>query len=1122
MEQTSCEPCWSLLIERGKDGMKIANELLILELEALTNRARTRFLARLLNEPSSTRLVYRPSSIFVSVAVTELHELLMELLKSSFLPSFPANTPPKPRKLNKPPPPKVLCCLKPDPWSPRSGKNLEKPKPIHKTPKNPLSDDDARSIIKAKARYLSALRRNQGSRVQTPKWIKRTPEQMVQYLEDDRNGHMYGRHVVAAIKRVRSTSKLREGEYDMREVMGSFVAKLTFKEMCVVLKEQKSWRQLSYRPSVIAYTVVLRAYGQIGKIKLAEETFLEMLEAGCEPDEIACGTMLCSYARWGRHKAMLSFYSALQDRGILLPLHVFNFMLSSLQKNSLHRDVVHVWQKMIEQGVSPNHFTYTVVISSLVKAGMVEEALVIFHEMKNLGFVPDEATYSLLIRLNCKNGEKDKALHLYKDMKSHDKVPSHFTCASLLALYYRTADYVNARSLFTEMEKHGVIADETIYGLMIRIYGKLGLYEDAVRTFSEIERSGQLSDEKTYATMAQVHINFGNFGKASDLMERMRSKNISFSRFSCIVQLECCILKGDIASAENAFRAISKTGPADATSCKDMLNLYARLGLLEKAIAFVEQLRKDQIDFNEELFVIVLEVYCKGGMLREVEQLIVLYSVRETFKNIPFVRTFFMVMYGQCNGSNDHENFFEPSGQSGALAVELMLTLCLAARNEKKMKGKVELLLDTKIGESVGNRMISKFAQESDMLNTVYLYELMIRNGCKIEDAARASIISLYGKQKKLKQAEEVFFDGFGSAKDLYSSMIDAYVTCGRVQNAYLFFKEQTTQGHSLGAVAISKLVKALTSCGKHDESEKVISYCLNLNLELDTVAYNTFLKAKLEAGKLRSAISIYERMLNLKISPSIYTYNTMISVYGKLTNFDKVVEMFELAQSMGMTLDEKTYTNMICHYGKAGKVNEAAALFNKMLEDGIKPGQMSYNIMINVYAADGLYKEAEKLLLSMQKNNCRPNSQTYLLLIRAYTRGFQYSEAEKVIDAMQREGISVSCGHFNFLILAYAKSGSIGEAERIYRKIISTGLMPDLKSKSMMLRTYVDFGLVEQGIRFYESECRLMRPNWFLSSAAVHLYRSVGEELQADEILNAMNDLGATFLSNLKIGTRT
>lgn len=171
----------------------------------------------------------------------------MESLKSSFLHSSPLLPPPKPRfKHKKPPSCAILCCLQPDPWSLSSGnpKNLNKPKPKSKNPKNPLPDDNARRIIKAKAQYLSVLRRNQGSRAQTPKWIKRTPEQMVQYLEDDRNGHFYGRHVVAAIKRVRSTSEMREGEYNMRELMSSFVTKLSFREMCVVLKEQKSWRQV--------------------------------------------------------------------------------------------------------------------------------------------------------------------------------------------------------------------------------------------------------------------------------------------------------------------------------------------------------------------------------------------------------------------------------------------------------------------------------------------------------------------------------------------------------------------------------------------------------------------------------------------------------------------------------------------------------------------------------------------------------------------------------------------------------------------------------------------------------------------------------------------------------------
>ncbi|KAK8622690.1 hypothetical protein V6N13_117596 [Hibiscus sabdariffa] len=154
---------------------------------------------------------------------------------------YPSSTLSKPPSTNRKL--RIQCSVRPDPFSLSDG-NSAKPKPKSKNPKNPLSDDNARRIIKKKAQYLSALRRNQGPRATTPKWIKRTPEQMVKYLEDERNGELYGKHVVAAIKAVRAMGQRKEWEVDVRGVMGSFVGKLNFREMCVVLKEQKNWRQV--------------------------------------------------------------------------------------------------------------------------------------------------------------------------------------------------------------------------------------------------------------------------------------------------------------------------------------------------------------------------------------------------------------------------------------------------------------------------------------------------------------------------------------------------------------------------------------------------------------------------------------------------------------------------------------------------------------------------------------------------------------------------------------------------------------------------------------------------------------------------------------------------------------
>lgn len=473
-------------------------------------------------------------------------------------------------------------------------------------------------------------------------------------------------------------------------------------------------QQLSYRPTVIVYTIVLRLYGQVGKIKLAEETFLEMLDAGCEPDEVACGTMLCSYARWGYHKPMLSFYSAVKQRGIVLSVAVFNFMLSSLQKKSLHKEVVLLWRDMVGKGTVPNDFTYTVVISSLVKEGLHEEAFQTFDEMKNNGFVPQEVTYSLLINLNAKNGNKDEVLRLYDDMRFRGIIPSNYTCASLLSLYYKYEDYPRALSLFSEMVSKKIPADEVIYGLLIRIYGKVGLYEDAHKTFEETKLLGLLTDEKTYLAMAQVHLTSGNVDKALKVIELMKSSNLWFSRFAYIVLLQCYVMKEDVESAEGTFLALCKTGPPDAGSCNDMLSLYMGLNLLKKAKEFIVRIREGSTHFDGELYRTVMKVYCKDGMLLEAEQLTNQMIKNEYFKNNKFFQTFYWVLC-ECKGDTQSDiriEAIEPIDKLDTTALGLMLSSFLTNGNFSKTKMLLKLLLGYAGGSKIVSQLIISLTKD--------------------------------------------------------------------------------------------------------------------------------------------------------------------------------------------------------------------------------------------------------------------------------------------------------------------------------------------------------------------------------------------------------------------------
>lgn len=86
-----------------------------------------------------------------------------------------------------------------------------------------------------------------------------------------------------------------------------------------------------------------------------------------------------------------------------------------------------------------------------------------------------------------------------------------------------------------------------------------------------------------------------------------------------------------------------------------------------------------------------------------------------------------------------------------------------------------------------------------------------------MDEATVASLISQYGKQHMLKQAEDIFAEYVNlptSSKLLYNSMIDAYAKCGKQEKAYKLYKQATEEGHDLGAVGISIVVNALTKGG--------------------------------------------------------------------------------------------------------------------------------------------------------------------------------------------------------------------------------------------------------------------------------------------------------------------
>lgn len=110
-----------------------------------------------------------------------------------------------------------------------------------------------------------------------------------------------------------------------------------------------------------------------------------------------------------------------------------------------------------------------------------------------------------------------------------------------------------------------------------------------------------------------------------------------------------------------------------------------------------------------------------------------------------------------------------------------------------------------------------KFIYAGDVFKAEILADIIIKLGLRIEEETVATLIAVYGRQHKLKEAKRLYVSAGESktlGKSVISSMIDAYVRCGWLEDAFGLFMESAEKGCDPGAITISILVNALTNRG--------------------------------------------------------------------------------------------------------------------------------------------------------------------------------------------------------------------------------------------------------------------------------------------------------------------
>nr|KJB70725.1 hypothetical protein B456_011G088900 [Gossypium raimondii] len=375
------------------------------------------------------------------------------------------------------------------------------------------------------------------------------------------------------------------------------------------------------------------------------------------------------------------------------------------------------------------------------------------------------------------------------------------------------------------------------------------------------------------------------------------------------------------------------------------------------------------------------------------------------------------------------------------------------------------------------NSIVAAYTQSRDAKNAVELFRIMMNDSeihpdivslVNVLPACGSLGASLHEQANKVFESMEV--------KDVVSwnAMVTGYSQAGRFEEALGLFEKMREEKIELDVVTWSAVIAGYAQKGHGYEALGVFRQMQLCGSKPNVVTLVSVLSgcasiAALLQGKETHCYAI-KCVLNYDWNDpgeDLMVINGLIDMYAKCKSTNVARLMFDSVAPSDRNV--VTWTVMIGGYAQHGEANDALKLFSEMLQEGnsMKPNTFTiccalmacahlaalrFGKQIHAYILRNRY---ESVMLFME--NC---------LIDMYSKSGDIHAARVVFDNMQHRN-SVS---WTSLLTGYGMHGYGEEAIKVLDDMRAAGFVPDGITFLVLLYVCSHSGMVDQGIRFFES----------------------------------------------------
>ncbi|WCJ28919.1 Pentatricopeptide repeat (PPR) superfamily protein [Euphorbia peplus] len=309
-----------------------------------------------------------------------------------------------------------------------------------------------------------------------------------------------------------------------------------------------------------------------------------------------------------------------------------------------------------------------------------------------------------------------------------------------------------------------------------------------------------------------------------------------------------------------------------------------------------------------------------------------------------------------------------------------------------------------------------------------------------------------------------------------------------------------------------SGLVDLYAKCGEVELAERVFFELPEKN----EVSWNVLLNGYAQSGAGKEVLKLFCGMTESEIKFNRYTLSTVVKCLGSLGYLREGRVLHSLAIRSGCSIDEFLGCSLVDMYSKCGVVSDALKVFN-MVKD---PDVVAWSAMIAGLDQQGCSKVAVDLFNRMRGTGIRPNQYTLASVVSAATNVGDLHFGRSIHSCVYKYGLQFDNSVGNALITMYMKGGLVQDGIRVFESM----KVRDLVSWNALLSGFHDFEKSDEGFRiFCEMLSAGLMPNMYtfvsvLRSCTTLLNVYFGKQVHAHIIKNSLdaNDFVGTALIDM------